>query len=146
MFKTAAGKFVAPQPIENHLKSSPLILNAVLVGDKRKFIAALIVPNFANVEAAARGRAARLRRANELAADPWVHDLIGREVAKVNAKLAQYETIKRFALLDHDFTFDGGQLTYTLKLKRRVIEERYAASSKGTVNGESFISQASRQL
>src|SRR6202022_5063318 len=59
LFKTAAGKMVAPQPIENQLKSSPLILNAVLVGDKRKFIAALIVPNFANVEAAAReqGRA-----------------------------------------------------------------------------------------
>ncbi len=67
----------------------------------------------------------------QLAADPWVHELIGREVAQVNAKLAQYETIKRFALLDHDFTFDGGQLTYTLKLKRRVIDERYAKVIEG---------------
>jgi long-chain acyl-CoA synthetase len=126
LFKTAAGKFVAPQPIENQLKTSPLILNAVLVGDKHKFISALIVPNFANVEAAARAQGRKFSSHAQLAADPWVHELIGREVAQVNAKLAQYETIKRFALLDHDFTFDGGQLTYTLKLKRRVIDEKYA--------------------
>jgi long-chain acyl-CoA synthetase len=126
LFKTAAGKFVAPQPIENMLKVNPLILNAVLVGDAHKFITALIVPNFANVEVAA-GRQGRAFASHEqLAADTWVHDLIGREVAQVNSKLAQYETIKRFALLDHDFTFDGGQLTYTLKLKRRVIAERYS--------------------
>jgi long-chain acyl-CoA synthetase len=126
LFKTAAGKFVAPQPIENMLKASPLILNAVLVGDAHKFIAALIVPNFANVEAAARQSGRTFASHEQLAADPWVHELIGREVAAVNSKLAQYETIKKFALLDHDFTFDGGQLTYTLKLKRRVIAERYA--------------------
>ena len=126
LFKTAAGKFVAPQPIENMLKVSPLILNAVLVGDARKFIAALIVPNFAAVEAAARGQGRTFTSHEQISADSWAHELIGREVAQVNAKLAQYETIKRFALLDHDFTFDGGQLTYTLKLKRRVIAERYA--------------------
>ena len=126
LFKTAAGKFVAPQPIENLLKSRPLISNAVLVGDKRKFIAALIVPNFPNVEAAAREAGHAYASREQLVADSWVHDLIGKEVERVNSPLAQYETIKRFALLDHDFTFDGGQLTYTLKLKRRVIEERYA--------------------
>lgn len=126
LFKTAAGKFVAPQPIENILKMSPLILNAVLVGDAYKYIAALVVPNFANVEAAARQQGRTFASQEQIAADPWVHELIGREVAQVNAKLAQYEMIKRFALLDHDFTFDGGQLTYTLKLKRRVIAERYA--------------------
>src|ERR1019366_2642760 len=127
LFKTAAGKFVAPQPIENILKVSPLILNAVLVGDARRFIAALIVPNFANVEAAARAQGRAFASHEQLAGDPWVRELIDREVARVNSNLAQYETIKRFALLDHDFTFDGGQLTYTLKLKRRVIDERYAS-------------------
>jgi len=131
LFKTAAGKFVAPQPIENLLKVSPLILNAVLVGDAHKFIAALIVPNFANVQAAAREQGRTFASPEQMAADPWVHDLIGREVEAVNAKLAQYETIKRFALLDQDFTFDGGQLTYTLKLKRRVIAERYAKIIEG---------------
>ena len=131
LFKTAAGKFVAPQPIENLLKVSPLILNAVLVGDRYKFITALIVPNFANVAAAAREQGKTFATPEQMAADSWVHELIGREVAQVNAKLAQYETIKRFALLDHDFTFDGGQLTYTLKLKRRVIDERYAKIIEG---------------
>jgi long-chain acyl-CoA synthetase len=131
LFKTAAGKFVAPQPIENMLKVNPLILNAVLIGDAHKFISALIVPNFVNVEAAAREQGRTFASHELLAADPWVHELIGREVAQVNSKLAQYETIKRFALLDHDFTFDGGQLTYTLKLKRRVIAERYAQIIQG---------------
>jgi long-chain acyl-CoA synthetase len=126
LFKTAAGKFVAPQPIENLLKGSPLILNAVLIGDAHKFIAALIVPNFAAVEEAGRQQGKTFASHETMAADPWVHDLIEREVTQVNLKLAQYETIKKFALLDHDFSFDGGQLTYTLKLKRRVIAERYA--------------------
>jgi long-chain acyl-CoA synthetase len=126
LFKTAAGKFVAPQPIENILKASPLILNAVLIGDRYKFISALIVPNFANIEAAARREGRTFTSHKQLAADPWVRELIGREVAKMNTKLAQYETVKRFALIDHDFTFDGGQLTYTLKVKRRVIAEHYA--------------------
>jgi long-chain acyl-CoA synthetase len=135
LFKTAAGKFIAPQPIENQLKASPLILNAVLVGDKRKFISALIVPNFANVEAAARDQGRAFASHEQLAADPWAHELIGKEVERINSTLAQYETIKRFALLDHDFTFDGGQLTYTLKLKRRVIDERYAKLIDGLYEG-----------
>ena len=135
LFKTAAGKFVAPQPIENQLKTSPLILNAVLVGDRHKFISALIVPNFANVEAAGRQKGRTFTSHEQLAADPWVHELIDGEVERINAKLAQYETIKRFALLDHDFTFDGGQLTFTLKLKRRVIEERYAKVIEGLYAG-----------
>ena len=131
MFKTAAGKFVAPQPIENLLKVSPLISNAVLVGDARRFIGALIVPNFANLEAAARAEGRTFASHEQIAADPWVHGLIEKEVTRINSGLAQYETIKKFALLDHDFTFDGGQLTYTLKLKRRVIAERYREVIEG---------------
>ena len=127
LIKTAAGKFVAPQPIENGLKSSPFILNAAVVGDKRKFVCALIVPNFPNVEARAAEMDLRFTTPAELAAHPWVRELIAGEVERLTAHLAQYEKIKRFALLDHDFTFDGGQLTYTMKLKRRVIEQRYAS-------------------
>jgi len=125
LLKTAGGKFVAPQPIENSLKSSPYILNAAVVGDRRRFVAALIVPHFAHVEARAGENGLRFSSPAELAAHPWVHELIGREIERLSAHLAQYETIKRFALLDHDFTFDTGELTYTMKLKRRVIEERY---------------------
>ena len=126
LLKTAGGKLVAPAPIENALKTSPYILNAAVVGDKRRFIAALIVPNFTSIEARARENGITFASPAELAAHPWAHELIAAEIARLTANLAQYETIKRFALLDHDFTFDGGELTYTLKLKRRVIEQCYA--------------------
>jgi long-chain acyl-CoA synthetase len=125
LLKTAAGKFVAPQPIENNLKSSPFILNAAVVGDKRKFVAALVVPHFSNVEARAADVGRHFSSHAELVADPWVHELIGEEIKRLTAHLAQYETIKRFVLLDEDFTFENGELTHTLKLKRRVIEQRY---------------------
>jgi long-chain acyl-CoA synthetase len=126
LLKTAAGKFVAPQPIENRLRTSPYILNAAVVGDKRKFVAALIVPNFENVEAKALGAGVAFASRAELVADPWTRALVAGEIERLTASLAQYEKIKRFALLDRDFTFDGGELTHTLKIKRRVIEQRYA--------------------
>ena len=125
LLKTAAGKFVAPQPIENALKASRYILNAMVVGDKRKFIVALIVPNFATVNARAAEQGIRFAADTELLAHPWVKSLFEAEVKRLTANLAQYETIKRFALLPHDFTFDNGALTFTMKLKRRVVEQQY---------------------
>jgi long-chain acyl-CoA synthetase len=125
LLKTAAGKFVAPQPIENRLKSSPFILNAIVIGDKRKFVSLLLVPNFAAVEAKAREQGIAFHSRVELTEHPWVHDLIDHEVDRLTENLAQYEKPKRFALLPEDFTFANGELTYTLKLKRRIIEERY---------------------
>jgi long-chain acyl-CoA synthetase len=126
LIKTAAGKFVAPQPIENALKTSPYILNAMVVGDKRKFIVAVIVPNAATVAAKAADQGIKFSSNIDLAAHPWVHALIDAEVKRLTIHLAQYETIKRFALLPEDFTFDNGSLTFTLKLKRRVVEQQYA--------------------
>ena len=126
LIKTAAGKFVAPQPIENALKTSPYILNAMVVGDKRKFIVALIVPNPATVGAKAADQGIKFASNTEMAAHPWVHALIDSEVKRLTVHLAQYETIKRFALLPEDFTFDNGSLTFTLKLKRRVVEQQCA--------------------
>jgi long-chain acyl-CoA synthetase len=125
LFKTAGGKFVAPQIIENALKLSPYISAAAIVGDRRKFICALIVPDFSAVTAAAKGRDIQFASQADLAKSPWVRELIGGEVEKVNSHLAQYETVKRFAILDADFSFESGELTYTMKLKRRVIEDRY---------------------
>jgi len=127
LIKTAAGKFVAPQPIENALKTSPHILNAMVLGDKRKFIVALIVPNPTTISARAADQGIKFSSNAELAAHPWVHALVDSEVKRLSVHLAQYETIKRFALLPEDFTFDNGSLTFTLKLKRRVVEEQYAA-------------------
>jgi long-chain acyl-CoA synthetase len=126
ILKTAGGKIIAPAPIENALRSSPYIQNAALVGDKRRFIAALIVPNVAGVEARARAQGLKFASPAELCAHPWVHKLMEQEIARLTAGLAQFETIKRFALLDTDFSFANGELTYTLKLRRRIIEQRYA--------------------
>ena len=125
LIKTAAGKFVAPQPIENALKTSPFILNAAVIGDRRKFIAALIVPNATTVSAKAAAQGIKFASTAEMVAHPWVRSLIDSEVKRLTANLAQYETIKRFALLPEDFTFANGALTYTLKLKRRVVEQQY---------------------
>jgi long-chain acyl-CoA synthetase len=125
LIKTAGGKFVAPQPIENALKTSPYILNAMIVGDQRKFVVALVVPNAATVSAKAQEQGIRFASNKEMAAHPWVRSLIESEVKRLTAHLAQWETIKRVALLPEDFTFDNGSLTYTLKLKRRVVEQQY---------------------
>ncbi len=126
LLKTAAGKFVAPQPIENTLKTSPYILNAMVVGDQRKFVVALIVPNPVTVSAKLAEDGLRFSSNTELASHPATHALIEKEVARLTTHLAQYETIKRFALLPDDFTFDGGSLTFTMKLKRRVVEQQYS--------------------
>jgi long-chain acyl-CoA synthetase len=125
LLKTAAGKFVAPAPIENMLKTSPYITNAIVVGDKRKFVSVLIVVNFVGVEAEAKKQGRDFATVSQAISDPFVRDLISREVERLTAPLAQYEKPKRFALLEQDFTYASGELTYTLKMKRRVIEQRY---------------------
>jgi len=125
LLKTAAGKFVAPAPIENTLKSSPLIANAMVVGDKHKFVSVLVVPNFGVIEANARENGREFATPAQMARDPWVRDLLSREIERLTASLAQYEKPKRFALIEQDFTFANGELTYTLKLKRRVITQKY---------------------
>jgi long-chain acyl-CoA synthetase len=125
LIKTAAGKFVAPQPIENALKNSPYISNAMIVGDQRKFVVALLVPNSTAVAGKAAEQGISFTSNTQLAAHPWVRALLESEVQRLTANLAQYESIKRFALLPEDFTFDNGSLTFTLKLKRRIVEQRY---------------------
>lgn len=125
LIKTAGGKFVAPQPIENALKTSPYITNAMIVGDQRRFVVALIVPNAATVSAKMQDQGIRFASHKEMAAHPAVRSLIEGEMKRLTAHLAQWESIKRFALLPDDFTFDNGSLTFTLKLKRRVVEQKY---------------------
>jgi long-chain acyl-CoA synthetase len=125
LLKTSAGKFVAPQPIENALKNSPYILNAMVVGDRRKFIVALVVPNCKTVSAKAAENGIAIHSGEEVAVHPFARTLIHAEIQRLTTNLAQYETIKRFALLPGDFTFDNGALTFTMKLKRRVVEEQY---------------------
>ncbi|HUO35645.1 MAG TPA: long-chain fatty acid--CoA ligase [Candidatus Acidoferrum sp.] len=125
LLKTAAGKFVAPAPIENLLKTSRYISNALVVGDKRKFVSVLIVPNFATIQPEGERAGHSFAATSQMIADPWVRDLLSAEIERLTASLAQYEKPKRFALLEKDFTYADGELTYTLKVKRRIIEQRY---------------------
>ena len=125
LLKTAGGKFVAPAPIENLLRTSPYISNALVVGDRRKFVSVLIVPNFSAIEAQARRAGREFASPGQMSADPWVRDLLTAEMERLTEPLAQYEKPKRFAIVEQDFTFASGQLTYTLKPKRRVIEGQY---------------------
>ncbi|MGH9716506.1 MAG: AMP-dependent synthetase/ligase [Candidatus Acidiferrales bacterium] len=125
LLKTAGGKFVAPAPIENLLKTSPLISNAMVVGDRRKFVSVLVVVNFAGIEEEARKAGREFSTTAQAIGDLWVRDLMSREIERLTSTLAEYEKPKRFALLEQDFTYANGELTYTLKLKRRVIEQRY---------------------
>ncbi len=107
------------------LKTSPYVLNAMVVGDKRKFIVALVVANPVTVAARLAEEGLHFNSNVELAGDPRVHALLEEEVRRLTAHLAQYESIKRFAVLPEDFSFDGGSLTFTMKLKRRVVETQY---------------------
>jgi long-chain acyl-CoA synthetase len=125
LIKTAGGKFVAPQPIENQLKQSPYIQSAVVVGDRRKYAAALLVPHLSNLERYAAEQGIACTSAAQLLAHPAVRSLVQGEVDSVNRELAQYEQLKRFALLEQDFSFDNEQLTYTQKVRRRKIEEHF---------------------
>ena len=129
MLKTSGGKMIAPQPIENKLKARLLVGNAALVGDKHKFACALISPNFAILESWARVKGvvypAGDRKA--LVQVPQVVARYQRIVNDVNASLAPFETIKRIAVVPDEWTVEGDELTPSMKLKRRVVEKKYAA-------------------
>ncbi len=127
LLKTSGGKLVAPQPIENKLKANLLVAQAALVGDKHKFISTLISPNFAALEQWAHQNGVVARTRAELVADPRVVALYAEIVKEANVNLANFETVKRFRLVPDEWTQDSGELTPSMKLKRRVITERYAA-------------------
>jgi len=127
LLKTSGGKMVAPQPIENKLKNNVLVAQAALVGDKHKYISALISPNFVALEEWARRHGIEAKSRAELVADSRVVALYGEIVREVNGSLANYETVKRFKAVEDEWTLDSGELTPSMKLKRRVITAQYAA-------------------
>jgi long-chain acyl-CoA synthetase len=126
LIKTSGGKYIAPQPIENELKTSRYVTQAVVVGNKRKYASVLIVPNFDNLAAWARQQGLPADDHGALIAHPRVQDLYEEVLEKVNADRPSYETIKKFRLLERDFTIDAGELTPTLKVKRGTIESRHS--------------------
>lgn len=123
----ANGKNVAPQPIETLLKRSPLIAEIVLLGDKAGTVSALVVPNFDALKAWAKSQGRESLKNEELAGDSTARKFVKAEIDTLSKDLADYEKIKRIALIDHAFSVDSGELTPTLKVKRKVVAEKYGS-------------------
>ncbi len=123
---TAGGKNVAPQPIESHLKQSPYVESAVLIGDRRPFIVALFSPSFEDLERWAKKEGIGYSDHEDLAGRPEVAALFDDIVRNANASLARYEQIKKHHVLPISLSIEGGQLTPTLKVKRRVVEQQFS--------------------
>ncbi len=131
LIKTSAGKFVAPQGIEGKLKADAFIAQAAVVGDRQKYAAALLAPNFELLEPWARERKIPFKDRRELVATPEVTARYKQAVQAVNRTLADYELLKQFALVPDEWTVESGELTPSMKLKRRVLAERYRAEIAG---------------
>ncbi len=124
---TAGGKKVAPQPIEAMIKKNKYVANAVMLGDKRKTCIVLVVPNFEHLELWAKRKNILYTDHRELLRNPEVIGKMERNVFRQTAGLATYEAPKKIVLLEHDFTVDSGDLTPTLKVRRKIVERKYKA-------------------
>ena len=125
LIKTSGGKFIAPQPIENALKANALIAQAAVIGDRRKYASVIISPHFPLLEDWARVNGVIFHSQRDLTEAPKIRDLYRGIVEDVNQKLAHFETIKKIMIVPDEFTIASGEITPTLKLKRRVIETKY---------------------
>src|SRR5437016_7575199 len=125
LFKTSGGKYISPQPIEQLIKSSRFVNQVVVIGSERRFPAALIVAEWEQLESYAKFKGLDLRTHEDFCHDPRIINLFERQIAARTQNLAQFEKIKRIALLDEELTAEGGELTPTLKVKRRVVNEKY---------------------
>ena len=126
LFKTSGGKYIAPQPIEQAIKGSRFVNQVVLIGSERKFPAALIVPDWEQLESYCKLKGIEVKSHRELCSHARIIDLLQRQIDALTPNLAKYEKIKKVALLEDEFTIEGGELTPTLKVKRRVIDQKYS--------------------
>jgi long-chain acyl-CoA synthetase len=125
LFKTSGGKYVAPQPIEQRIKQSRFVSQVVLIGNGRKFPAALIVPNWETLRSYAQHKGLDIKADSDFCRHPRIIDLLQRQVDTLCDDLSHYERVKRVALIERELTIAGGELTPTLKVKRRVVDEKY---------------------
>jgi long-chain acyl-CoA synthetase len=125
IFKTSGGKYVAPQPIENKMKESPFIEQMMVVGAERKFTAALIVPSFPNLSTWCTSHGIDTSSNEQMLRNPKVIEHYKQIIEKYNPLFNPVEQVKKFELLNTEWTINGGELTPTLKLKRKVIMEKY---------------------
>ena len=125
LIKTSGGKFIAPQPIENALKMNVLVAQAAVIGDKRKYASVIISPHFPLLEDWAKANGVTFSSRQELVNSEKVRELYRGIIEDLNKKLAHFETIKKILVVPDEFSVAGGEITPTLKLKRRVIEAKY---------------------
>lgn len=122
---TAGGENIAPQVIEGFLKAIPVVAQAVVIGDRRKFLAALLTLDPERVAAEAEVAGSKARSVEEAASCTIFRAHLDKQVGEVNARLARVQTIKKFTVIPREFTIDGGELTPTMKIKRKVVNEKY---------------------
>lgn len=125
LFKTSNGKYIAPQVLETMLGQDKYIEQVAIIGDGRKYVSALIVPDFEELKAYAEKKHIEHRSIEELVNDPNIHKMVEERINDYQKGLASYEQIKRFVLLPKAFTMESGELTNTLKIRRAVINKRY---------------------
>ena len=125
LIKTSLGKYIAPQPIENMIRNIPLVEQAIVIGNGRKFPAALIVPSFEALRAYAKSLNLETKDSSELVRHPRIVEYFKKKIDEVTRDLAPHEKIKKIALLDHEFSIDGGELTPTLKVRRKFVEDKH---------------------
>ena len=126
LFKTSNGKYIAPQMIESKLIVDKYIDQIAVIADQRKFVSALIIPDYALLEEYAQGHGIAFTSREELCADPGIHAMMAERIETLQQQLASYEKIKRFTLLPDHFTMERGELTNTLKIRRKVLAKNYA--------------------
>lgn len=127
LIKTAGGKYVVPQKLSRFLQKEPLISQSLIIGDQQRYIVALISLDAETLKAFAKEHSIAVDSYEDLTKSKKVHQHIKSAIANANAELASFETIKKFYIVPQDFTVEGGELTPSMKKKRRVIEEKYAA-------------------
>lgn len=127
LFKTSNGKYIAPQMIESLLLVDKYIDQIAIIADQRKFVSALIIPEYRLLEEYARKNGIDFETREDLCANERIHDMMQERIETLQQQLAHYEQVKRFTLVAHHFSMGNGELTNTLKLKRRVINENYKA-------------------
>ncbi|MCI6080237.1 MAG: long-chain fatty acid--CoA ligase [Prevotella sp.] len=127
LFKTSNGKYIAPQMIESLLLVDKYIDQIAIIADQRKFVSALIIPEYRLLEEYARKNGIDFETREDLCANEKIHDMMHERIETLQQQLAHYEQVKRFTLVAHHFSMENGELTNTLKLKRRVINENYKA-------------------
>jgi long-chain acyl-CoA synthetase len=125
LFKTSSGKYIAPTHIENLFLESKFIDQFVLIGDRRKFLSALIVPDFEAIREYADSHKIEYVNNHDLVNKKEIHELFDKDMSQFQKKLANYERVRKFTLLDHTFSIESGEITPSFKIKRKFVEERY---------------------